>query len=227
MPTHLELIGRIALAGVFGSVIGFERNLHSRHVVLRTHIIVAIAAASFMVVSIYFAYFQAFGPEKLVEIDASRIAASVVSGIGFLAGGVILKSGATVQGLTTAASLWLATAVGLMSGSGMYTEGAAVAVMGVATLALLRRFEEKKEKFLHRKVTVIIDDEKEGLSRMMSMIEDQGVRVSGLNYERIIKAHMIEIKFSAHIPTSSGIAPFIDKIEDQPGVRQVKVRTTD
>lgn len=227
MPTHWELLGRMALGAALGSVIGFERNLHSRHVVLRTHIIVALASASFMVTSIYFAYFQNFGAEKLVEIDASRIAASVVSGIGFLAGGVILKSGATVQGLTTAASLWLATAVGLMSGAGMYIEASAVSLLGIATLSLLRKFEEKREKLLHRKVTVIINDDKDGMPKMMEKIKDLGVRVSGFNYERIIKAHQIEFKFSAHIPAALGVTPFIECIEGEEGVKQVKVKSSD
>lgn len=227
MPSHWELLGRMALGAALGSVIGLERNLHSRHVVLRTHIIVALSAASFMIVSTYFAYFQDWGPDKLVEVDASRIAASVVSGIGFLAGGVILKSGATVQGLTTAASLWLATAIGLMSGAGMYLEASAVAAMGVGTLALLRKFEEKRDKFLHRKITVIIDDEKDRMPKMMEQIRGLGVRVTGFNYERIIKSHQIEFKFGAHIPVSIGVTPFIECIESHEGVKQVKVKTAD
>jgi putative Mg2+ transporter-C (MgtC) family protein len=86
---------------------------------LRTHLIVAMAAASFMVISSQFVYWQHYRATDLVEIDPSRIAASVVSAVGFLAGGAILRTGATVQGLTTAAGLWLVTAIGMCAGSGI------------------------------------------------------------------------------------------------------------
>src|SRR5262245_16883091 len=121
MISHLEMITRIAVGSSLGGVIGFERDLHGRQVGLRTHLIVAMASATFMVVSNHFVGFQNY--DHPVEADVSRIAASVVSGIGFLAGGAILKTGATIQGLTTAAGLWLVTAIGLATGGGMYVEG--------------------------------------------------------------------------------------------------------
>jgi putative Mg2+ transporter-C (MgtC) family protein len=224
MPSHVELLGRILLGSLLGAVIGFERNLHSRHVVLRTHILVAMASASFMVVSAYFALFQSYSEPRVVEIDASRIAASVVSGIGFLAGGVILKSGATVQGLTTAASLWLATAVGLTSGAGMPIEAGGIALMGVSTLALLRRFEEKKERFVHRKVVVVVNDEPDATAVLLGLMSDLGVRVSGFDYERQIDDHRITMKFEAHIPVKTGADAFIRTLEAHAGVRHVRVK---
>jgi putative Mg2+ transporter-C (MgtC) family protein len=101
------MITRIALGAVLGGVIGYERDRHRRPVGLRTHLIVAMTAATFMVISSQFVYLQRYGKDDLVEVDSSRIAASVVSGIGFLAGGAILRTGVTIQGLTTAAGLWL------------------------------------------------------------------------------------------------------------------------
>lgn len=223
MPSHWEFAGRILLGAFLGGVIGLERNLHSRHVVLRTHILVGMASASFMIVSAYFALFQNFGTTK-VEIDGSRIAASVVSGIGFLAGGVILKSGATVQGLTTAASLWLATAVGLSSGAGMPIEAVTVATLGVGTLAFLRKFEEKKELFIHRRVSIVIADEPDGMANVLGSVSELGVRVSDFDYERQIDDKKITIKFEAHVPTKIGADKFIKHVEEQAGVRQVKVK---
>src|SRR5277367_5974718 len=100
MISHAELVGRIAFGACLGGVIGYERDRHGRPVGLRTHLIVAMTAATFMVISSQFVYWQHYGKDDLVEVDASRIAASVVSGIGFLAGGSILRSGINVQGLT-------------------------------------------------------------------------------------------------------------------------------
>ena len=95
MLTHSETIARIVVGAALGGVIGYERDLHRRPVGLRTHLIVAMTAATFMVISSQFVYWQHYGKEDLVEVDASRIAASVVSGIGFLAGGAILPGIAT------------------------------------------------------------------------------------------------------------------------------------
>src|SRR4051812_35791951 len=115
MLTHTEMITRIAVGAVLGGVIGYERDVHRRPVGLRTHLLVAMTAATFMVISSQFVYWQHYQKDDLVGVDASRIAASVVSGIGFLAGGAILRTGLTIQGLTTAAGLWLVTAIGMCS----------------------------------------------------------------------------------------------------------------
>src|SRR5262249_26515583 len=130
MLTPVDLITRIAVGAAMGGVIGFERDLHGRHVGLRTHLIVSMAASTFMVVSAHFVSYQHYDSTLHIEADVSRIAASVVSGIGFLAGGAILKTGTTIQGLTTAAGLWLVTAIGLCAGAGMYEVGGAVTLMG-------------------------------------------------------------------------------------------------
>jgi hypothetical protein len=139
-------------AAFLGGVIGFERDIHRRQAGLRTHLIVAMASATFMVVSAHFVFFQRYVPGNLVAVDSSRIAASVVAGVGFLGGGSILRTGATVQGLTTAAGLWLVAAIGLCAGSGMYPESVFVTVLGLLALTVLRVFEDKK--VLRRRVVL-------------------------------------------------------------------------
>src|SRR4029077_3095292 len=122
MLSHTDMLLRLFVGAALGGVIGYERDRAGRPVGLRTHVIVALASATFMVISTQFAYYQNFqlGADSAVRVDTSRIAASVVTAIGFLAGGSILRSGLTIQGLTTAAGLWLVTALGMCAGSGMY-----------------------------------------------------------------------------------------------------------
>ena len=103
-----------------------------------------------MVVSTHLAYYQHYGPNDFTNIDGSRIAASVVSGIGFLAGGAILRTGLNVQGLTTAAGLWMVAAIGLAAGGGLYVESVAATVIGVLVLTYLRRFEDKDDRVRRR-----------------------------------------------------------------------------
>ena len=144
MIGHGELIARIAIGSAFGGVIGYERDRHRRPVGFRTHMIVAMAAATFMVISSQFVYHQHYGEHDLVAVDSSRIAASVVSGIGFLAGGAILRTGMTIQGLTTAAGLWLVTAIGMCAGAGMYVESAVVTLFGIVALTVLGRVRARR-----------------------------------------------------------------------------------
>src|SRR5262245_45499382 len=150
MISHVDMLVRIGAGAALGAVIGYERDRHGRPVGLRTHLIVAMTAATFMVVSAQFAYLQGYVKDGPVDVDGSRIAASVVSGIGFLAGGAILRTGFTVQGLTTAAGLWLVAAIGLCAGGGMYIESLAATVVGVTALTVLRRFEDKDDRVRRR-----------------------------------------------------------------------------
>ncbi|MCB9734392.1 MAG: MgtC/SapB family protein [Deltaproteobacteria bacterium] len=152
--THAMMLTRIALGAAFGATIGYERDRHRRTVGLRTHCLVGLASATFMVVSAQFAFAQGYGADWHVEVDASRIAASVVTGVGFLAGGAILRSGPTVLGLTTAAGLWLVSAIGLCAGAGMFWEAGTVTAVGLAVMTIMRRLQDKDNDAVHLVVHV-------------------------------------------------------------------------
>ena len=116
-----EVLLRLFVAAALGGAIGLERELRERQAGLRTHLVVSVGAALFTLVSAY-----AFvGP----HVDPTRIAAQIVSGIGFLGAGAIIRQGLSVRGLTTAASLWLVAAIGMAAGAG-YWEGALIATLG-------------------------------------------------------------------------------------------------
>ena len=156
MIAYGVLVTRIAVGAVLGGVIGYERDRHGRPVGLRTHLIVAMAAATFMVISSQFVYWQHYDSHDLVAVDPSRNAASVVSAVGFLAVGAFLRTGITVQGLTTAAGLWLVTAIGMSAGAGMYIISVVVTTMGIGALTTLRRFEDKNDHIISRRVSLVL-----------------------------------------------------------------------
>ncbi len=110
---ELEMVLRIICAGIMGGFIGYERHSSSKEAGIRTHAIVAIGAALFMVLSKY-------GFEDSAKVDASRIAAQVVSGIGFLGAGIIFLRNNVIQGMSTAAGIWTTSAIGLAYGAGLY-----------------------------------------------------------------------------------------------------------
>ena len=120
LPLQLDLSVRLLVAAVLGLAIGFEREIHGHPAGLRTHMLVALGSALFTVLSIHGFNSQALGAPP----DPTRIAAQIVSGIGFLGAGAILKDGIVIRGLTTAASLWATSAVGMAAGAGEYVIGA-------------------------------------------------------------------------------------------------------
>jgi putative Mg2+ transporter-C (MgtC) family protein len=131
-----ETFLRLAVAAVLGGVIGLERELDEKAAGLRTHMLVSAGSALFTLVSAYgFADILAVsGSQVLVRLDPSRIAAQIVTGIGFLGAGVIFRQGFTVRGLTTAASLWLVAAIGMASGAGYWAGAVLATVVGVISL---------------------------------------------------------------------------------------------
>ncbi|NUO52191.1 MAG: MgtC/SapB family protein [Polyangiaceae bacterium] len=221
--SHLEMLGRIGTGALLGAVIGYERDRHKRPVGLRTHTLVAIASATFMVVSSQFAYFQSYVEGGPVEVDGSRIAASVVSAVGFLAGGTILRSGATVQGLTTAAGLWLVTAIGLCAGGGMMTEAIGVTALGVLVLTVLRRFEDKEDDVVIRNVAVVLE-EGSSPSLVLQPLEALGVSVRNVQYDRRLDdKRRTELAFVARTPRAIEASMLVTEIEKLEGVRRIRV----
>ena len=142
MPTltwpHVLL--RLVVAGGLGGAIGLERELRERQAGLRTHLVVCVGSALFTIVSAYgFSEFLVHGG-SVVRADPTRIAAQIVSGIGFLGAGAIIRQGLSVRGLTTAATLWLVAAIGMASGAGYYSAALITTGLALLTLGPLRIF---------------------------------------------------------------------------------------
>ena len=138
MPV-LVITLRIFLAALLSGFIGLERETHDKAAGFRTHILVCVGSTIFMITSLLISLkYGHFGP-----VDPSRIAAGVVTGVGFLGAGAVMRSGASVQGLTTAASIWAAAAIGLAIGAGLYTVG----IMGTAVVVLVLFLSRIKKRF--------------------------------------------------------------------------------
>ncbi len=133
----VDLLGRLALATVLGALVGLEREAHAQPAGFRTHTLVALGACLFTVVGAY-GFDDAGTAGGAGGGDPARIAAQVVSGIGFIGGGAILRQGATVRGLTTAATLWFAAAIGLACGAGAEVTAVAGVLIALVVLTVLR-----------------------------------------------------------------------------------------
>ena len=139
---YWEVVLRLVLAALLCGAIGFEREVRDQPAGFRTHILLGLGAALFTLVSAY--GFQPFTRAALggggLQFDPTRIAAQIVAGVGFLGAGAIIRQGRDVRGLTTAASLWAVSAIGMAAGAGYLFGAAAATVLAVATLNALRRF---------------------------------------------------------------------------------------
>ncbi len=154
---------RLAVAALLGGAIGLERELDEKAAGLRTHMLVASGSALFTLVGAY-GFSSFLGHGKVVSYDPSRIAAQIVTGIGFLGAGVIFRQGFTIRGLTTAASLWLVAAIGMAAGAG-YWAGAVLATgVGVVSLRPLEWLKERliPQRAAQRMVVELKEDESAG-----------------------------------------------------------------
>lgn len=144
--THLPIsaiIARIAIAGLLGAIIGFEREMRNRPAGLRTHMLTAIAAAVFTVMTFEIYYEMVELNASIARLDPLRVIEAVTAGVAFLSAGAIIRSGGNIKGLTTGAAMWMAGAIGVACGAGFYGVAVAAAVFVLVITSILGLFEKK------------------------------------------------------------------------------------
>lgn len=180
----VDLIIRIGIATLVGGAIGLERELRDHNAGFRTHILVCIGSAAFTLVSAY--GFDAFlvGSNPEVRVDPSRVAAQIVTGIGFLGAGAIIRQGATVRGLTTAASLWAVAAIGMAIGLGLYALTLVTAGAVLISLSALRVIERRViQPRLPNTARLALQFRgrgMRGLSQVVQLLDETGVVLGGM-----------------------------------------------
>jgi len=138
-----EIAVRLLAALVAGALIGYERSYHGRPAGFRTHALVCTASSLLMLVTVYEAHWMSLGAAGRVQIDPTRMAQGIMTGIGFLGAGVIIKEGLSVRGLTTAASIWITAAIGILAGIGFYFPLVVSVVLTLGVLSFFRWIEAR------------------------------------------------------------------------------------
>lgn len=172
LAAELDIVVRLVVASILGALIGLEREIHDHPAGMRTHLLVSLGSAGFTVLS--FTAFAAPGA------DPARIAAQIVTGVGFLGAGAILKEGASIRGLTTAASLWTVAAVGMAAGAGAWGVAAATTVLVIVSLWPLRVATERFVGREQHRVHLQLVTGPHGLGRVAATITDAGGSVAHL-----------------------------------------------
>ncbi|MCM3288723.1 MgtC/SapB family protein [Paenibacillus sp. MER 180] len=183
----LELTLRVIIAVVLGGAIGLEREFGEHAAGFRTHILVCLGSALIMMLSSY--GFSSFIYETNVRMDPARLAAQVISGIGFLGAGTILRTGMTVSGLTTAASLWVVAAIGLAVGAGFYYGALLTAFTAFFSLFMLNKLEKKFSRFSKsasvRQLALVIADGPRHIGKVLFILKEQNIAISDISIEPV------------------------------------------
>ncbi|MBI4698551.1 MAG: MgtC/SapB family protein [Nitrospirae bacterium] len=183
MITTQETILRLLIGAVIGGVIGFEREIHGRAAGFRTQLIVCVASVLIMIVSENY-HLRLQNIEPTFRIDPARLASGALIGIGFLGAGVIVKSGFAIRGLTTAASIWIVSAIGLAIGGGFYVEGITTAFITIFALFFLRKIEKNIKILLYRSITISTLFTENIEETLTAIFSDYDVKVQSIDYEK-------------------------------------------
>jgi len=212
--SETDVILRLVVSCILGGLIGFERESLDRPAGLRTHILVCVGSALMTLVSIY-----GFTSFDTVTKDPGRIAAQVVSGIGFLGAGTILREGLTVTGLTTAASLWVVAGIGLAIGSGLFFAGIAGTALVFVTLVLFGQVERRHWTNKCRdRIKIVVRDQPGQLGRVGVFFGKHGIGIKNLTMHHVPKQKVINIEFVLIIPANADMIKIFTELGEIDGV---------
>lgn len=215
---QLTMIGRIALAAVLGLMIGLERERHGRAAGLRTCMLVAMAGALIMSLSLHLS--QVFAPagiNSMVRMDPGRLASYAIAGMGFLGAGAIIQGRASARGVTTGAAMWTCTVLGLAVGAGLYLPATVTVVLVLFALIFLRRIARRVRQDQY--VNLEVDSTDLGVhDEIRQLCERYDARILFSGRERCIETRIAKLTFSLAITSGNRWSDFLDELENLSGI---------
>ena len=222
MVSNYEILFRLFLAAVLGAVVGLEREVHGRPAGIRTYLLLCMGSALIMVVSeLLFFKYEAKGLTDILRADPGRIAAQAITGIGFLGAGVILRYKDTIRGLTTAAAIWVACAVGLAIGAGFYLFGGAVTGLTLVSLVGLKALERRLKKDWYKEMTVVARDEAGQLNRIQEIITKNEFEIVNFGLKKDLERQEVRASFLLRMRTVHPSRQVLQEIFAMEGVKSV------
>jgi putative Mg2+ transporter-C (MgtC) family protein len=214
-----EILLRLALASLFGGLIGLERERKEWAAGLRTHMMVCVGSCLIMIVSAY-GFYEVLA-YKDIKLDPSRVAAQVISGIGFIGAGTImfLKQG-TIRGLTTASGLWTVAAIGLATGGGLYFAAAITTVIALIILWAMIPFEQRySRKYRQRSLRVVTNMHFDNTNIINTVFGCKEVKIYSFNMERDDDDFILLFRFDDHTPGNT--AMLMEMLKLEPGIKEI------
>jgi putative Mg2+ transporter-C (MgtC) family protein len=213
-----EVAARVVLAAVLGGAVGAEREIRERAAGLRTHLLVAVGAALFTLVSAYAWHEFTFSTRRGITYDPTRIAAQIVSGIGFLGAGAIIRQGLSVRGLTTAATLWAVAAIGMAAGAGYYGAAVITTALVLFTLWPLRILAYQLFARLRadQRRLVVEVSERAAAAPVIEALDQAGAETKALAFEDIDDGRRriaVDLELPARVTPAALVSKLMDRRE--------------
>ena len=216
--TQLDWLIRLILAGVCGYAIGYERNSRSKNAGTRTHLIVAMSAALMISVSKY--GFMDIISTHGVNLDPSRIAAQIVSGIGFLGAGMIFVHDQSVNGLTTAAGIWATSGIGMAIGSGLYFIGI-VATLLILLFQIILHQNYRWIKSATSDHLILQLEDFEGLQLLQQQLKEEDVKILSIKVEKKSN-NSLKTELYLNLPKAYEVASLMSLLESNDKIKSIE-----
>lgn len=202
-----KILTHLLVATMAGGIIGLERSYHGRPAGFRTHTLVCLASSLLMLVTMYQAKWLTGVPLETVRVDPTRMAQGVMTGIGFLGAGVIMREGGlTVRGLTTAASIWVTAAIGILAGVGFYSAVLAGSVVTIGILTVFRKVESRMPLQVYANNTIVFGrDNYLPETEVRELHEKNGFSVAKISYRLMEKGTQLEYRMTVRTMDSGNI----------------------
>src|SRR5207249_4249248 len=206
---------KLLLAAILGGMVGIEREIRDKPAGLRTNILICVGSTLFMSISTKVA--------QLLGGDPTRIAAQIISGIGFLGAGAVLQSHGFVLGLTTAATIWVVAGVGMALGSGMYLVAVFATAMSLVTLYFLSFVEDRIQGRRSYSYSLVVSDLNQALTSVNRVLQESSVSAASFNFKK--RADNYRVWFNLVIPREKNIK-IIQRLSEVPEIIQVETGST-
>ena len=221
---YFEILFRLVAALAAGGIIGLERSYRGRAAGFRTHALVCVASSLLMLVTVY--EHQWFATQNIarVVVDPTRMAQGIMTGIGFLGAGVIVKEGLSVRGLTTAASIWVTAAIGILTGIGFYFAAGIGAVLTLGTLSVFRWIESKIPTEFYANFSVrFARDAVMPEDELRQLVSQHGFSVYNLNYRLSAEGTQFEYRMVLRAVGAGGVRALSDALKAHHQVLEYRI----
>jgi putative Mg2+ transporter-C (MgtC) family protein len=224
---YVQILFRLIAALAAGGIIGLERSFRGRAAGFRTHALVCIASSLLMLVTVYEHHWFSALDSMRVVIDPTRMAQGIMTGIGFLGAGVIVKEGLTVRGLTTAASIWVTAAIGILTGIGFYFAAGIGVVLALGTLSVFRWIEGRMPAEWYANFSVRFGrDAVMPEPQLRDLVGRHGFTVANLNYRLMSEGGQFEYRMVLRTLKAERVRALAETLNADPGVLEYRISPT-
>jgi putative Mg2+ transporter-C (MgtC) family protein len=224
---HVAILAHLLAALLAGGLVGIERSYHGRPAGFRTHALVCVASSLLMLLAVYQSAWVPAADGEVFRTDPTRMAQGIMTGIGFLGAGVIFKEGLSVRGLTTAASIWITAAIGIMLGVGFWFPAVVATALVLGTLSVFRWIEDRMPTQFYAQHSVrfsreaTMDEE-----ALRALLARAGFSIANLSYRLTAEGRFFEYSMVIRTSDTANLKELADRLRAQPSVIEFRISPT-